>query len=60
LQLLAQCSEHVARGDESQVDQDLADFVAATFALNFERAGEGPSSVIKRRSMRISPSRILD
>jgi len=39
LQLLGKRGKHVARGDEAQVDQNLADFVAA-LALQFERAVE--------------------
>ena len=39
LQLLGQRGEHVAHGDEAQIDQDLAELVAA-LALQFQRAVE--------------------
>ena len=40
LQLLGQRRQHVARGDEAQIHQDLAQLLAAALVLNFERAGE--------------------
>ena len=53
--LFGERRQHVAHGDEAQIDQDLADLVAALL-LHFERAVQ-VFGVDLPRSMRISPRR---